>query len=144
MPAGLEDREGRREAVLGPRPGRPERRGGLRALRRVDSAVVAALLHKAIGKRLHCVFVDNGFQAGRTDLVDARFRRHFKVDLKVVDAEDGSCALEGVTDPGGRKTIGRIFIGSSSEAKRFRRAHFWPGTLPDVIESVAAFGGPRP
>ncbi len=114
----------------------------------VDSAVVAALLHRAIGRRLHCVFVDNGLlRLGERDLVDATFRRHFRVDLRVVDAErEFLAALKHVTDPERkRKVIGRLFIRIfEKEAKRFRRARFLAqGTLyPDVIESVAAFGGP--
>jgi GMP synthase (glutamine-hydrolysing) len=114
----------------------------------VDSAVVAALLHRAIGRRLHCVFVDNGLlRLAERDLVEATFRRHFRMDLRVVDAERGFlAALKGVTDPERkRKVIGRLFIRIfEREAKRFRRARFLAqGTLyPDVIESVAAFGGP--
>ncbi len=114
----------------------------------VDSAVVAALLHKAIGKRLHCIFVDNGLlRKGERELVERTFRGHFHVDLKVADASaEFLRALKGVTDPERkRKIIGRLFVRVfEREAKRFRRARFLAqGTLyPDVIESVAAFGGP--
>ncbi|HYE61330.1 MAG TPA: glutamine-hydrolyzing GMP synthase [Phycisphaerales bacterium] len=79
----------------------------------VDSSVVAALLHKAIGDQLHCVFVDTGLlRSGERELVESTFRDHFKIDLHVVDAEKEFLAdLAGVTDPQvKRKRIGHRFI----------------------------------
>ena len=55
----------------------------------VDSSVVAALLHKAIGSQLTCVFVDNGLlRKNERHLVETTFRDHFDVDLRVVDASE--------------------------------------------------------
>jgi GMP synthase (glutamine-hydrolysing) len=79
----------------------------------VDSSVAAALLHRAIGDRLTCIFVDNGLlRRGEREQVAAIFRDHFKVDLHVVDAEPRFLsALAEVTDPEAkRKIIGREFI----------------------------------
>ncbi|MCA8958331.1 MAG: glutamine-hydrolyzing GMP synthase, partial [Planctomycetes bacterium] len=113
----------------------------------VDSSVAAVLMHRAIGDRLHPVFVDNGLlRQGERDGVEALFRDHYHMDLEVVDASrqflDG---LAGVTDPERkRKIIGRIFVEVFQErARSKRKAHFLgQGTLyPDVIESVAAHGG---
>lgn len=113
----------------------------------VDSSVAAALLHKAIGDRLTCVFVDNGLlRKGERDYVATIFRDHFAVDLRVIDAEARFLgALENVTDPETkRKIIGAEFIGVfEHEAKSIDNATFLAqGTLyPDVIESVS-FKGP--
>ncbi|MBM4063467.1 MAG: glutamine-hydrolyzing GMP synthase [Planctomycetes bacterium] len=113
----------------------------------VDSSVAAVIIHRAIGDRLHCVFVDNGLlRAGERDGVERLFREEHHMDLRVVDASDRFLdELRGVTDPERkRKIIGRIFIEVfRQEAKRCRKAHFLgQGTLyPDVIESVAAHGG---
>ena len=114
----------------------------------VDSSVVAALLHKAIGPQLHCVFVDNGvLRAGERDQVAAEFS---ELDLTVVDARDRFIdALAGVTDPERkRKIIGHTFIEVFEEeaaqlADRVGEIRFLAqGTLyPDVIESVS-FRGP--
>ncbi len=62
----------------------------------VDSSVLAALLHKAIGKQLTCIFVDNGLlRKNERESVESTFRDHFKMDLRVVDARelflDGAC-----------------------------------------------------
>src|SRR3954453_12010869 len=79
----------------------------------VDSSVVAALLHRAIGDRLTCIFVDNGLlRAGEKENVASVFRGAFDVDLRVVDAEERFLsALAGVTDPERkRKIIGAEFI----------------------------------
>jgi len=114
----------------------------------VDSSVVGALLQKAIGRRCHAIFVDTGLlRAGERDLVESTFRGHFDLDLTVVDAGARFLArLAGVTDPEEkRKRIGHEFIEVfRAEAKRFPKAKFLgQGTLyPDVIESVAAHGGP--
>jgi GMP synthase (glutamine-hydrolysing) len=114
----------------------------------VDSAVAAALVHKAVGDQLTCVFVDTGLmRAGEADQVEDTFRRQFKVDLVHVKAADRYfAALEGVTDPERkRKIIGELFIrifeevardlgsgSSGDDGPRF----LVQGTLyPDVIES---------
>ena len=79
----------------------------------VDSSVVAAILHRAIGDQLTCIFVDNGLlRKGERDLVDQTFRGHFDVDLRVVDAGDQFLSdLAGVEDPQEkRRRIGHRFI----------------------------------
>src|SRR5205823_5896573 len=100
----------------------------------VDSSVAAVLVHKAIGPRLHCIFVDNGLlRHGEREVVETTFREHFKLDLIVVDASERFLAsLAGVTDPEEkRKRIGRDFVDVfKKEALRFQRAHFLAqGTL---------------
>jgi GMP synthase (glutamine-hydrolysing) len=113
----------------------------------VDSSVAAAIVNKAIGSRLHCVFVDNGLlRQGEREGVQALFGRDWHMDLKVVDASERFLAeLAGVTDPEQkRKIIGRVFVDVfKHEASGYRNAKFLgQGTLyPDVIESVAAHGG---
>jgi len=113
----------------------------------VDSSVAAALIHRAIGDRLTCIFVDNGLlRKGERDQVAAIFRDHFHVDLRVIDAEARFLgALNDVTDPEKkRKIIGYEFIAVFDEqAKTIQNAKFLAqGTLyPDVIESVS-FKGP--
>ncbi|MBK9032755.1 MAG: glutamine-hydrolyzing GMP synthase [Myxococcales bacterium] len=112
----------------------------------VDSSVAAALIHKAIGDRLTCIFVDNGLlRRGERAQVAAIFRDHFHVDLRVVDAVERFLdALAGVTDPERkRKIIGHEFIAVfDEEAKTVGDARFLAqGTLyPDVIESVSVRG----
>ncbi len=114
----------------------------------VDSAVAGVLIHKAIGKRLHAIFVDNGLlRLGEREQVENTFRSDYQMDLDVVDARAQFLEkLRGVTDPEQkRKVIGYEFVEVfKKEALRFKQAHFLgQGTLyPDVIESVAAFGGP--
>ncbi|MBL8899313.1 MAG: glutamine-hydrolyzing GMP synthase [Planctomycetes bacterium] len=114
----------------------------------VDSSVVACLLQRAIGERLHCIFVDNGLlRAGERESVEEVFRGHFQMDLTVVDARERFLSkLDGVDDPEKkRKIIGYEFVEVfRAEAKRFKNARFLgQGTLyPDVIESVAVHGGP--
>ncbi len=113
----------------------------------VDSSVAAMIVHRAIGARLHCIFVDNGLlRKGERDVVETTFRDQFKLDLTVVDASERFLkSLAGVTEPEAkRKLIGRDFVDVFKlEAKRFQRAHFLgQGTLyPDVIESVNVHGG---
>lgn len=113
----------------------------------VDSSVAAMLIHKAIGARLHCVFVDNGLlRYGERAGVEALFGRNFEMNLEVVDASEQFLAdLAGVTDPETkRKRIGHRFVEVFREAaKKHANARFLgQGTLyPDVIESVAAHGG---
>ncbi len=113
----------------------------------VDSSVAAVLVHRAIGQRLHCVFVDNGLlREGERDGVESLFRDHYHMDLTTVDASERFLhALAGVSDPERkRKIIGKEFVDVFKEhAKTLDHAHFLgQGTLyPDVIESVAAHGG---
>ena len=114
----------------------------------VDSAVVAVLLHQAIGDRLTCVFVDTGLlRAGEADAVAATFRERYNMALVHRDA--GALFLErlrGVGDPEDkRKNIGATFIDVfEEEAGKLGDAGFLAqGTLyPDVIESMSATGGP--
>ncbi len=114
----------------------------------VDSAVVAALLYRAIGSQLSCILVDNGLlRKDEAEAVIREFTMHFKTDLHVVRAEDEFlAALAGVVDPQQkRKLIGHAFIECfKQEAQRIEGAHFLAqGTLyPDVIESGAAADGP--
>jgi GMP synthase (glutamine-hydrolysing) len=114
----------------------------------VDSSVVAAILYKAIGSQLSCIFVDNGLlRKGESDKVRDRFQNHFKTDLHVIDARDRFLnELAGVTEPQQkRKIIGRVFIEVfRKEAESIPDAHFLAqGTLyPDVIESGANIDGP--
>jgi GMP synthase (glutamine-hydrolysing) len=114
----------------------------------VDSSVCAVLLHRAIGKQLHCIFVDNGLlRKNEVDRVKTLFKKNIKLDLRVVDAEAKFLkALKGVTDPEKkRKIIGRTFIRVFEDsAMKIKKASFLAqGTLyPDVIESQSFFGGP--
>lgn len=114
----------------------------------VDSSVAAVLIHKAIGHRLACIFVDNGLlRKNEARLVREVFQKHFKINLHCVDASGEFLrALKGVTDPERkRKIIGRTFIKVfDREAKRIGNVEFLgQGTLyPDLIESRSAFGGP--
>ncbi len=114
----------------------------------VDSSVTALLLRQAIGDALHCVLVDNGLlRLNEREQVEYLFRDHFKVDLRVAEAEERFLkALAGVEDPEEkRKIIGREFIRIfEEEAKNIGRVDFLAqGTLyPDLIESRSAWGGP--
>jgi GMP synthase (glutamine-hydrolysing) len=107
----------------------------------VDSAVAAALVHKAVGDQLTCVFVDTGLmRAGEGEQVEAAFLRQFRVDLVHVKAEQRFFdALESVTEPEAkRKIIGELFIRIFEEvAIEHQDVKFLvQGTLyPDVIES---------
>jgi GMP synthase (glutamine-hydrolysing) len=113
----------------------------------VDSSVVAALLAKAIGKQLTCIFVDNGLlRKNERSLVEATFRDHFEVDLRVVDAEGEFLAdLAGVSDPQEkRRRIGHRFIEVFKQASRDipNARDLAQGTLyPDVIESGQSLAG---
>ncbi|HEX7049765.1 MAG TPA: glutamine-hydrolyzing GMP synthase [Longimicrobiales bacterium] len=113
----------------------------------VDSSVAAALVHRAVGERLTCIFVDTGLlRSGEAESVERTFRRHLGIDLVVVDASreflDG---LRGVEDPEQkRKRIGetfiRVFERAAREAGRTSR-FLVQGTLyPDVIESLSVHG----
>ena len=114
----------------------------------VDSSVAALLLHRAIGEQLTCLFVDNGLlRLGEREQVEETFRKHYHLDLRVVDARQRFLEkLRGVTDPEQkRKQIGETFVRIfEAEAKEIQGAEFLAqGTLyPDVIESQSAFGGP--
>jgi GMP synthase (glutamine-hydrolysing) len=114
----------------------------------VDSSVTAALLLRAIGPQLACIFVDNGLlRTGEQEAVKKTFRDHFHADLHMADAQERFLsALKGVTDPQEkRRIIGHVFIDVfKEEATRIRGAKFLAqGTLyPDVIESGAAVDGP--
>jgi GMP synthase (glutamine-hydrolysing) len=114
----------------------------------VDSSVAAALLHKAIGRQLTCVFVDNGLlRKGERELVEKLYGDHFHIDLRVVDAAKLFLRrLKGVTEPEQkRKIIGRTFVEVFEKSlKSIGHAEFLgQGTLyPDVIESVSIGGNP--
>jgi len=113
----------------------------------VDSSVVAALLHRAIGDQLACVFVDNGLlRLGEGDKVMATFARHFGMRVIRVDAEARFLdKLAGVEDPEEkRRVIGGEFIAVFDEqAAAFRNARYLAqGTIyPDVIESAGGSKG---
>jgi GMP synthase (glutamine-hydrolysing) len=119
----------------------------------VDSSVAAALLHRAIGDQLTCVFVDNGLlRANEAEAVQRLFGEHFHMRLKTVDASAQFLRkLRGVTAPERkRKIIGREFIrvfdatvAQLSRGKASKYRWLGQGTLyPDVIESVAIDGNP--
>ena len=113
----------------------------------VDSSVVAALLHKAIGDQLTCVFVDNGLlRLDEGEQVMATFAEHMGVRVIRVGAEERFLkALDGVADPERkRKIIGNLFIEVfEEEAAKLKNADFLAqGTIyPDVIESAGAKSG---
>ena len=110
----------------------------------VDSSVVAAVLHRAIGKQLTCIFVDNGLlRLNEGDQVMATFAEHMGVKVIRVDAEQRFLSkLKGVADPEEkRKVIGRTFIEVFEEQAAKLKDARWlaQGTIyPDVIESAAA------
>ena len=114
----------------------------------VDSSVAAALIHKAIGDQLVCIFVNNGLlRAREAEVVQEVFGRNFKIKLRYEDASSLFLKrLRGVTAPERkRKIIGRTFIEVFQAAtKRAGKAKFLAqGTLyPDVIESVPIAGNP--
>ncbi len=113
----------------------------------VDSSVVAALLHRAIGDQLTCVFVDNGLlRLGEGDQVMSTFARHMGVKVIRVDAEERFLGrLKGVTDPEQkRKIIGNTFVEIfDDEAGKLDDARWLAqGTIyPDVIESAGSKTG---
>jgi GMP synthase (glutamine-hydrolysing) len=112
----------------------------------VDSTVVALLLHKVIGDRLKCIFVNNGLlRRNEASQVVNLFRHHFKIPFIYVDAEGHFLkGLKGVIDPEDkRKRIGREFISVfEREAKKIGGVEYLAqGTLyPDVIESISSKG----
>lgn len=109
----------------------------------VDSSVVAALLHRAIGEQLTCVFVDNGLlRLNEGEAVMQTFAEHFGVRIIKVDAKERFFeALEGVSDPEDkRKVIGELFIRIFEEQAKSLSGVKWlaQGTIyPDVVESAA-------
>lgn len=114
----------------------------------VDSSVTALLIHKAVGKNLTCIFVDNGLlrkdEAGK---LKKTLKRQLDINIRFVGAKTSFLkALGGVIDPERkRKIIGRIFMDVfEAEAKKIKGADYLAqGTLyPDIIESQSAFGGP--
>jgi len=113
----------------------------------VDSSVAAALVHRAIGDQLTCIFVDNGLlRKHERDHVERTFRAHLGIRLVVVDATEAFLLkLEGVEEPERkRKAIGEVFIRvferSATEAGTAAR-YLVQGTLyPDVIESLSVRG----
>ena len=132
--ARLRERIGERRVVLGLSGG-------------VDSAVTAALLHRAIGDQLTCVFVDNGLlRLGEGEQVMATFARHMGVHVLYVDAEARFLeALAGVEDPEEkRRIIGNLFVEIfDEEAAKLEGVTFLAqGTIyPDVVESAGSAGG---
>jgi GMP synthase (glutamine-hydrolysing) len=110
----------------------------------VDSSVAAALIHRAIGAQLTCVFVDHGLlRLNEAKQVLDTFARHMQVKVVHVDASDTFFAgLQGIADPEEkRKIIGRLFVEVfQAEAKKVRNAKWLAqGTIyPDVIESAGA------
>ena len=115
----------------------------------VDSAVAAALVHRAIGNRLTCVFVDHGLlRKGEREQVEHTFRAHLGMDLRVVDATHRFLKeLKDIEDPEEkRRRIGHTFIDVFEDAARHVEGDVGflvQGTLyPDVIESSSPKGGP--
>jgi GMP synthase (glutamine-hydrolysing) len=114
----------------------------------VDSSTAAVLLHKAIGDKLKCIFVNNGLlRENEAREVIKIFRGHFKIDLRYANAANSFLKkLKGVVDPEKkRKIIGHEFIRVfDTQAHKIKNVEFLvQGTLyPDVIESTSFFGGP--
>jgi len=112
----------------------------------IDSTVVALLLHKVIGDRLQCIFVNNGLlRKNEASQVVNLFQHHFKIPFTYVDTEDHFLKkLKGVIDPEDkRKRIGKEFISIfEREAKKIGGVEYLAqGTLyPDVIESISSKG----
>ncbi|MCK5213799.1 MAG: glutamine-hydrolyzing GMP synthase [Candidatus Omnitrophica bacterium] len=114
----------------------------------VDSAVTAMLLQKSIGKKLQCIFVDNGLlRKNEAQSVERTFKGNFRMNLTTVDASQRFLSrLKGVEDPEKkRKIIGDEFVKVFQDtAKKYKHVEFLAqGTLyPDVIESFSPLGGP--
>ena len=113
----------------------------------VDSSVAAVLLHKTIGKNLHCIFVDNGLLRKNEFESVLESYKGMGLNVKGVNASDKFySALDGVTDPElKRKAIGKVFIDVFDEESKLVDDAKWlgQGTIyPDVIESISVNGGP--
>ena len=113
----------------------------------VDSSVVAALIHKAVGKQLTCVFVNHGLlRKNEPEMVQEVFARNFDMNLCYIDASDRFLdKLQGVSDPEQkRKIIGKEFIDVFAEAAAKIDAPFLgQGTIyPDILESIPLDGNP--
>lgn len=114
----------------------------------VDSSVAALLIHKAIGKNLTCIYVDNGLmRKNESEILKESLTQHLDMNIKFIDAADDFLTpLSGVTDPEKkRKIIGNVFIDVfDRESAKIENAEFLgQGTLyPDIIESQSVFGGP--
>jgi GMP synthase (glutamine-hydrolysing) len=114
----------------------------------VDSSVAATLIHQSIGRKLTCIFVDNGLlRKNEADKLKITLKQHLNINIRFINAANKFLkALARVTDPEKkRKIIGRVFMQVfEAEARKIKGAEFLAqGTLyPDVIESVSAFGGP--
>lgn len=114
----------------------------------VDSSVTAVLIHKSIGRKLTCIFVDNGvLRKNEAEKLKITLKQHLDINIRFINAAGKFLkALARATDPERkRKIIGRVFMQVfEAEAKKIKGAEFLAqGTLyPDVIESVSAFGGP--
>ena len=112
----------------------------------VDSTVAAMLLHKAIGKNLTCIFVNNGLlRFNEAEQILTTYKKHFKLNIIYVDASKKFLtALKNVSNPEDkRKIIGKLFIDVfAAEAKKLKDIHFLAqGTIyPDVIESSSHNG----
>jgi len=113
----------------------------------VDSSVTAVLTHKAIGKNLTCIFVDNGLlRKDEAENLKKTLKQHLKIDIRFVNAKEKFLkALSKAADPEKkREIIGKVFMDVfEAEAKKIKDAVFLAqGTLyPDVVESISAFGG---
>ncbi len=113
----------------------------------VDSSVVAALIHKAVGKQLTCVFVNHGLlRKNEPEMVQEIFARNFDMNLCYIDASDRFLdKLKGVSEPEQkRKVIGKEFIEVFAEAAAKIDAPFLgQGTIyPDILESIPLDGNP--
>lgn len=114
----------------------------------VDSSVAALLIHRAIGKNLTCIFVDNGLlRKEEARKLKTVFKQNLDIDIRFVNAAGRFLkALKGVLNPERkRKIIGKIFMEVfEAEARKIKNVEFLAqGTLyPDIIESQSAFGGP--
>jgi GMP synthase (glutamine-hydrolysing) len=114
----------------------------------VDSSVTALLIHRAIGKNLTCIFVDNGLlRKDEAEQLKQKLKSRLNINIRFVKAASRFVkALSKVSDPERkRKIIGKVFMEVfEAEAKKIKGADFLAqGTLyPDIIESQSAFGGP--
>lgn len=113
----------------------------------VDSSVAAVLLHKAIGKNLHCIFVDNGLLRKNEFESVLESYQGMGLNVKGVNASEAFYSeLAGLTDPEAkRKAIGKVFIDVFDEESKLVDDAKWlgQGTIyPDVIESISVSGGP--